>query len=348
MKNNVNKILVFFTMNILALLLIAGCSSEKNKASKSIEQIQKENGIPVRVEIIKTNRFEKYFSFYGKFKGIKETTISSMFAGRIDKINVKPGNYVKKDQVIVEFPEDTPASKYQQAKAAFLNSEKNYNRMKALLAKGEIAQVKFDGAETQYLIDKRNYETMKDMLKLDAPYNGIVTEIIVHKGDYVKDKTPLFTVADLSKMKIRVWLSEEERLQIKKGMKVFATVAGKTFTGKVGDLSISVDPMKQAFYADLIFDNSRNEIMAGTTADVKIIIYENNKAFIVSRNLVKSDNTGSYVYLVKNSKAKKQYVLIGEKGGINYEIKKGLKVEDALIVEGNTKLTNGIKIKVVK
>ena len=348
MKHKEYKILTFFLMSILVLFLFSGCSSDNDKTSKSIEQLQKENGIPVKVEIIKPSRFEKYFSFFGKFKGIKETTTASMFGGRIDKINVKPGDYVKKDQVIVEFPEDAPASKYQQAKAAFLNSEKNYKRMKSLLAKGEIAQAQFDGAETKYLVDKRNYETTKDMLKLDAPYNGIVTEIMVHKGENVKDKTQLFTVADLSRMKIRVWISEEERLQIKKGMKVYATVAGNTFAGKVGDLSIGVDPKKQAFYADLYFDNRNMKIIPGTTADVKIIIYENDNAIVVPVNLIQSDNSGTFVFLSNNSKAKKQYVSIGNKGGINYEIKDGLKVGDALIVEGNMKLTNGIKIKVIK
>jgi len=332
----------------MTTFFIAGCSSDRDNVPKSLEQIQKENGVPVKVVNIKTQRFEKYYTFYGKFKGIKETTPVSMFGGRIDKINVKPGDYVKKDQVIVEFPEDAPASQIQQAKAAFINSEKNYKRMKALLSKGEIAQAQFDGAETQYLVDKRNYETMKDMLKLDAPYNGTVTEIMVHKGENVKDKIPLFTIADLSRMKIRVWLSEEERLQIKKGMKVYATVVGKTFIGKVGELSVSVDQMKQAFYADLYFNNSKKEIIAGTTANIKIIIYENDNAIVVPRNILMKENSKYYVFLAENTTAKKQYVEVNNENGTFYEIKSGLKSGDQLIVQGNAKLFDRIKINLIK
>lgn len=348
MKYKEHKILAIFLMNVLAFLLISGCSSDNEKTSKSIEQLQKENGIPVKVEIVKTGAFEKYFTYYGKFKGIKETTSSSMFAGRIDNINVKPGDYVKKDQIILEFPEDTPASQYQQAKVAFLNSEKNYKRMKSLLAKGEIAQVQYDAAETSYLVDKRNYETMKDMLKLSAPYNGVVTEILVHKGEFVKDKTPLFTVADLSKMKIRVWLSEEERTQIKNGMKVEATVADNTFIGKVGELSISVDSATQAFYADVIFDNSNKKIIAGTTANIKIVIYENDNAIVIPRNLLKQENSKHYVFLVLDSTAKKKYVEVKNENGTFYEIKSGLKSGDQLIVQGNARLSDGIKINLIK
>jgi len=348
MKKSKFKLLQIVIPSLLAVVFLLSCSSNGEKKSESMEQIQKENGIPVVVRKVVPQKFEKYFSFYGKFKGIKETTIGAMIGGRIDKILVKPGDRVNKDQVIIKFPDDAPASQIQQAEAAFINSEKTYKRMKALLEKGEIAQAQFDGAETKYLVDKRNYETLKQTLLLDAPYGGTITEIMVHEGDNVKKKAPLFTVAKLNKMKIRIWLSDSERMQIKRGMEAFATVNGKIFSGRVSELSLSVDPMKQAFYADIIFDNSKHQIFAGTTADVKIFTVEKDNAIIVSRNLVKVNNSKPYVYLAKDGKAKMQYVTIANESGINYEIGSGLKAGDSLIIKGNARLTDGIKINVVK
>ncbi len=348
MFGNTNKVLLLALTILSAFIFLTGCSDDEKSGSKSMEQIQKEEGIPVVVETVAPQRFEKFLTFFGKFRGIKETTVGAMIGGRIEKIHVRPGDYVKKNQIIIEFPEDAPASQYQQAKTAYENSKRTYERMKALYEKGEIAKAQFEGAETKYLVDKRNYETMKDMLKLDAPYDGIITEIMVHEGDNVKAKKPLFTIAQLNKMKIRIWLSEKERMQLKKGMKVFATVGGKTFSGTVADLSLSVDPMKQAFYADLLFDNSKREIMAGTTADIKIIIYENDNAIVVPRNLVKKEDSKYYVYVADGNKAKKRYVTVKNENGILYEISSGLKPGDKLIVKGTARLTDGIKIKVVK
>ncbi len=340
----------FWLITLLLLfssLIFVSCSDEKEE-SNSMEQIQKEEGIPVVVQPISTEKFNKSLTFFGKFKGEKETTVGAMIGGRIEKINYRPGDYVPKDAVIIEFPEDSPGSQYQQAKSAFENSKKTYERMKALFEKGEIAQAQFDGIETKYLVDKRNYETMKDMLKLDATYNGILTELMVHEGDNVKSKAPLFTIARLNNMKIRIWLSDNERMQIKKGMKAIATIGGKSFKGKVSELSLSVNPMKEAFYADLVFPNSKREILAGTTADVKIITYENDNAIVVPRNLVKSENGNYYVFLSKNGKAVKQSVTIKNETGINYEIEDGLTLGDSLIVKGIARLNDGTKIKVVK
>jgi len=342
----------FRSMTIASVILLSSifffnCSGSEEE-SKSMEQIQKEEGIPVVVEKVTLQKFGKYLTFYGKFKGYKETTIGAAIGGRIEKINALPGAKVKENQVIIEFPEDSPASQYQQAKSGYLNSKKTFERMKALHDKGEIAQAQFDGIATKYAVDKRNYETMKDMLKLDAPYDGVLTEVMVHEADNVKGKDPLFTIAQLNKMKIRIWLSDAERMDIKKGMSVIASIAGKTYPGKVSDLSMSVDPMKQAFYADLIFNNPAGEILPGLTADVKVVLYENEQAIIIPRNLLKKDNSGTFVCLANGSTVKKQMVTIKNESSVYYEIGSGLQTGDPLIVKGSARLTDGAKIKVVK
>ncbi len=336
------------TLSLFVVISFTGCSSEEVEKAKSLEQIQKEEGIPVTVEKITQQKFGKYLTFFGKFKGDKETIVGAMIGGRIEKINVRPGDFVKKNDVIIQFPEDSPASQYQQVKSGFENSEKTFQRMKALYEKGEIAQAQYDGVETQYQVAKRNYETMKDMLKLDAPYDGTITEVMVRVGDNVKEKTALFTIAKLNLMTIRVQLSDDERMQIKIGMKAIATFGEKSFIGKVSELSLSVNPMTQSFYADLVFDNSKREILAGTTADIKIITYENEKTIVISRNLLKSDAGKKFVFLSNAESAKKQYVTVANENGTEYEIKNGLKEGDLLIVKGSSNLENGTKIKVIK
>ncbi len=346
MKKQVHKKIVAVALMFSLGFMFVSCSDENKEEKKSLEEIQKEQGYPVAVETVKPVHFEIGLKFYGTFEGEKETIVGAMIGGRIEKIHYKPGDNVKKDDVIIEFPDDAPASQYQQAKAAYENSERTYKRMKALYEKGQIAQAQFEGAETKYLVDKRNYEVMKDMLKLDAPYDGTITEFMVNEGDNVKSKTPLFTIAKLGKMKIRIWISEKERMKIKKGMKAIAVTENKTFTGKVSDISLSKNPMKQAFYADLIFDNSKREILPGLTADVKVVVYENPKAIAIPINAVKKENGKFYVYLADGNVARKVKIDVRNFNGALYEIKSGLKAGDKLIVKGLARLSDGVKIKV--
>jgi membrane fusion protein, multidrug efflux system len=342
-----NKIIILFILSAFSLLLFQGCGKEKADA-KSMEQIRNEEGVPVKVEAVKYKKFTKYYSFFGKLTGIKEATKSSMVGGKIEKINAKVGDPVKKDQVIVEFAEDNPGIQFMQAKEAFDNAEKTYSRMKALLKAGETAQANFDAAETQYLVAKRNYESLKDMLFIDSPFDGTVVDIKVNEGDNVKNETRLFTVSQLNKMHTKIWASETEISSVKKGMNAEIVYNGKKFSGKVTEVSMAADPYKQAFYAEVEFDNPKMELKSGVTVEVKILTYENPKAIIIPRNLIMTDDKGTYVFLENNGVAEKRYVTNGNDSGLDYEIRNGLNPGDKVIVQGISLLDKGTKVKLVE
>ncbi len=347
MKTEINKLIILFFFSVFSLIAFQSCNREKADA-KSMEQIRAEEGVPVKIETLSYKPFQKYYSFYGKLAGIKEATKGAMVGGKVEKINAKAGDYVKKDQVIVEFAEDNPGIQFLQAKEAYDNSEKTYNRMKALLKAGETSQANYDGAETQYLVAKRNYESLKEMLFIDSPFEGFLVDLKVNEGDNVNKDAHLFTVSQLNKIHTKLWASETEINDIKKGMNASMEYSGKEYHGKVTEVSMAADPHKQAFYAEVEFDNPGLKLKSGVTADVKVLIYENPKALIIPRNLVMTDEKGTYVFVEKNGSAEKKYVTNGNDSGLDYEIKSGLKPGDRLIVQGSSLLDNGTKVKLIK
>ncbi len=344
---NYKSIIPVLIFSLTSLFLFQSCGKEKVNA-KSMEEIRAEEGVPVKVEVIQYQPFQKYISFFAKLNGIKEATKGAMVGGKIEKIKTKVGDYVKKDQVVIEFAEDNPGLQYIQAQNAFENSEKTYQRMKVLLEAGETSQANFDGAETQYLVAKRNYEALRQMLFIESPFNGTIVDIKVNEGDNVKSEAHLFTIAQLTKMRAKVWASEKEINDIKKGMGAEIEYDGKVYQGKVVEVSMAADQYKQAFYAEVEFDNSKLSLKSGVTADVKILTYKNDNAIVIPRNLVMTDEKGGYVFLENNGKAEKRYVSNGKDSGINYEIRNGLSVGDNLIIEGAALLDNGIKVKLIQ
>lgn len=338
---------VFLLFAVSAGMLVS-CGGEEAEASKSMQQIYADEGIPIMIEKIENKTFNKSLSFFSQLEGIKEAIEGAAVGGRIEKINVKVGDYVKKGNVVMEFPKDAVAIQYEQAKSAFEVAEKNYKRMKALLEAGETSQANYDGVETQYLVAKRNFESQKQMMFVEAPFDGVVTSIMVNEGDNVSSKAPLFSVVQMNKMRTRVWVTEGEISLIKNGMDSFIEYQGKKYPGKVVEKSIAMDPMKQAYYVDVEFNNPNKELKSGPTVDVEIVVYKNNEAIIVPRNLVKSDDKGQFVFIEKNGVAEKRYVKNGRGSGIEYEISKGLNLGDNLIVKGSAQLVNGTKVKVTQ
>ena len=330
----------------LIIIALSGCGGDE-EPGKSMEQIQSEKGLPVKVEEIKTETFEKHLSFFSNLTGIKEATRGAMIGGRIMRVNAKVGDYVGENGVVVEFATDNPAVMIDQARNAYENSKKTYERMKALLEAGETSQANFDGAETQYLVNKRNYETQKQLLYIDAPFGGVITDIKVKAGDNVKGEAPLFTVAQLNKMRTKLWVTEKEINLFRKGMVATINYLGKEYNGRVVDISLSTDPYKQAFYVEAEFDNGSRELRSGVTVEVKVLTYSNPNAIIIKRNLIRHDEKGMFVFVEKNGKAEKRYIGSGVDSGIDYEISSGLKVGDRLIVTGGAQLEDGKKVNVI-
>jgi membrane fusion protein (multidrug efflux system) len=344
---NIKNVIVLLLLPIVFVLFFIGCGGDEEPA-KSMAQIQQEDGIPVQVETVEYMPFEKYQNYFGKLAGIKEATKGAPFGGRIAKINYKVGDYVEANQVVVEFPVDEPGSMYETAKVTYENSKRMYERTKVLLEAGETSQVNFDNVEAQYLVNKRNYENAKQLTFIEAPFSGTIIDIKVNVGDNVNKDAPLFTVAQLYKMRVRIWITEKEINQIKKGLTAEIVFGGKTYTGTVVDKSLALDPAKQAFYAEVEFDNSKREIKSGVTVEVKVLIYKNPKAIIIPRNIVMSDDGGQYVFVDKDGVAEKRYITNGQESGVEYEISSGLQVGDKLVVHGGSQLTNNAKLKVIQ
>ena len=344
---NIKNVKALSLLPIVFVLFFIGCGGDEEPA-KSMAQIQQEDGIPVQVETMEYMPFEKYQNYFGKLAGIKEATKGAPFGGRIAKINYKVGDYVEANQVVVEFPVDEPGSMYETAKVTYENSKRMYERTKVLLEAGETSQVNFDNVEAQYLVNKRNYENAKQLTFIEAPFSGTIIDIKVNVGDNVNKDAPLFTVAQLYKMRVRIWITEKEINQIKKGLTAEIVFGGKTYTGTVVDKSLALDPAKQAFYAEVEFDNSKREIKSGVTVEVKVLIYKNPKAIIIPRNIVMSDDGGQYVFVDKDGVAEKRYITNGQESGVEYEISSGLQVGDKLVVHGGSQLTNNAKLKVIQ
>ena len=342
------KIIVLLIIAITLLQLsVVSCGGEDEPA-KSMAQIQEEEGVPVKVETIEYKPFEKFHSYFAKLAGIKEATKGAPFGGKIEKINYRVGAYVEADSVVIEFPYDAPGSVYEQTKTTYETSKKTYERTKVLLEAGESSQANFDAVEAQYLVNKRNYEIARQLTFIEAPFSGRIVDIKVNVGDNVNKDAPLFTIAQLHKMRARVWITEKEIGEIKKGMSAYMDFGGKTYIGKVVELSLAIDPAKQAFFAEVEFDNSRRELKSGVTVEIKILVYENKKAIIIPRNLMAMDEEGQYVFVEKDGKAEKRYISDGNDSGIYFEISKGLQVGDKLITKGASQLTDGSKVNVIQ
>jgi len=332
---------------IILLVLVAAiisCGKKEATESKNMEQIYTEEGIPVKTITIQQEKFDLELSFTTTLSGLKQSYVTAMMGGRIDKIHVKVGDYVEQDQVIMEFPEDAPSGNYSQAKSAFELAQSTYQKMEKVFKAGGISQLEFEQVRTQYEVSKANFDAVSQMLKVRASINGYVTNITVRETDSASAEDVLATIAQTDKLKAKIWVTEDEITQIAINNQATATWNGVTLRGKVTEVGMAIEPGTNAFGIDLVFDNAAKACKAGVISEIKILTYSNPTAFVVERKNVMSDAQGRYVFVLTGDVAKKQYVETGKENG-SFEILSGLNTGDKVISQGLNLVYDGAKVK---
>ena len=329
-------------------LLAIACGDGDAEKNKTMAQLQNEEGIPVKVKIVEPTNFNRFMSFYSTLAGYKESIAGAPIGDRIEKVLVNVGTYVKEKQVVMTFPTDNPGLQYEQAKAAFDNTEKTYLRTKTLFEAGETSQSNFEGIETKYKVDKRNIQAMEQALFVQSPISGKIVEIFVEEGTSVKAETPLFKVAQIDRLRAKFYANEEEVRNLKVGMSAEIEYLGKTYVGRISEIAIAMDTYRKGFSVEALFENSKQELTSGLTVDIRIKTYSKPNTIIVPRNIIQKENGKQFVYVINGEQADKKYITTGEEEGINTEVLSGLQKGDNLVIEGGSKLESGKKIKIIK
>ncbi len=332
---------------LLSGLLLFGCSREEVKAPDSMETIQKKQGVPVKVETVEKQDFEKYLTFKGKIKGNQESTVVSMIAGKIESIQKDVNDYVKEDDVILTVPNDVPASQYNQVKESYELAQKTFERMHSLFEKGAISKQDLDQTETQFQVSKSNYESVSKTLNVEAPISGKIGVMYAELGTEVAPGTKLFKIVDDSRLRIRINVPEQQIIHINENQKATAIWNNIELDGKVEKVSSSLDEDSNSFLVDLIFKNPGNNIKTGVTAEVRLKTYTNN-SFVVNEQYLLKESDSAYLYLNENSKAVKTKVILGNSFKGQFEILSGISENDLLITEGSKMVENDMLIKVIR
>ncbi len=348
MLSKKSNFIAFIAISVLiSSFILSGCMKEKKEPPKSMEQIKSEEGLPVEVSQINLTGFSKELNYFTTVSGTRESFKTAMTGDRIVKINAQVGDFVKEDQVIMEFPLSVVTLQIEQAKAALDNAEKLYNRMKNLYEAGESPKMNLDNAETQYLVSKRNVEQLNQMVYSRAPISGIIIDMPYRVGDVPKIGDPLFTVAQVNKMVAKINVSDEEYKFIRKGMAAVATWNGEQFRGRVTVVGLSMGDRTRSFPIEIEFDNPKNQLKSGVTVDIKLKIDNDDSAIVIERKNIREENGEKYVYVENEGKARRRTVTTGRESSNEVEITSGLNVGDKIITCCMNQLNEGLKLKVV-
>ena len=274
--------------------------------------------------------------------------IAPQTAGRIRKINVEVGDYVVKGQILAEMDR----LQLEQTELQVQNDDIEYERLKGLYAEGGVSQSDFETAELGYKLRKSNLANLRENTILRSPITGYVSARNFDAGDLFSMSAPLFTVQQVTPVKLLVGISESEYTKIRKGDKVSLTVdaiPGQEFSGKVDRLYPTIDPATHTFKAEVVVPNTDRVLRPGMYARVTVNFGSRRSIIVPDKALVKQEGTGTrFIYVLRADNTVSYLpVTVGRHIGQEYEVLSGLEEGARVVVKGQALLRDGVKVNVL-
>lgn len=334
---------IFMVMSAAVALMI-GCSSNSEMENPSGRRAP----VMVRTEPVEQANFPVTVRVGGTLLGIQQTSIPAKISSTVTKIPVRVGQSVRKDDLLVMLDPGGVQSQYNQTRAVFQNAEKQWNKMKALYDNGAIPESQYDGAKTDYEVAKANFNSARESVEIDAPFDGIVTDIPVRVGDNVSTGMPLIEVADIKQLRLILDVPTSQIGQLKAGQQVEVRSpvdSTLTMTGTVYSVADAADQATRSFQVECHFANPVKGFAPGTyvIADITTKILDSAK--VVSNDALLYRSGKAITYAITNDTAQLVSLNVLAIGHDKSAVAGDISVGQRVVVVGQKNLTPGTYVQ---
>ena len=182
-----------------------------------------------------------------------------------------------------------------------------------------------------------------------APISGSIISTPLRNGTTVSTNTEIAIIGDIRNLQVTANIPERYVAVLKTGLKGFISVEAYpdvTFDVTVSRVSPVVDSTSRTKQIVLTFDKKDQRVNAGMFAKVKLYTQDYGGTVTMPLDSLVTKNDSYFAYVVKNdSTVEKREVLTGKKVDGTVQITEGLKDGDIVVIQGQTSLSDGAKIK---
>jgi len=319
----------------------------------------------------------------GRVEPVTSVEVKSEMAGEVKKLFVEEGDTVMVgDPLALIQQESSQAQQVAQARASLERARldlerarRDLQRQRALYEKGFIAEKDVEDAEEAYRKAEIQYDlarrqlwlvlggrgsvpeqafedTSLETIVIKAPISGVVTSLKVEEGEmitsgtraYMGGGTTLMTIADLSKMVVKVEVNEVDITKVEVGQEVrigFDAIRGKVYHGRVKKIAPAgvLKGNVVVYPVEVEITDLDGRIRPGMTADLDIIVGEARDVLYVPKEAVRRRR----VLVLVDGRPVPRPVVTGLEDDVKVEIKSGLREGDEVVI-----FEEGVKEEMLK
>lgn len=199
-------------------------------------------------------------------------------------------------------------------------------------ARQKLATFGMSEGQIEKIVESKKVEELVDV---HAKNRGIVAEINVREGMYVKPDIDVMTIEDLRRIWVIVEVFERQANLVKKGQKVRAIAPfapSKSWYGEVDYVYPRLDPKTHTLQVRIVFDNPELALKPDMFVNATIVAESFNDVLLVpSSALIRTGREDRLVLSLGEGRFRSVAVEIGEEGNDTTVIKKGVHEGDKIV-----------------
>jgi len=353
------------TVCALLMLVASGCTrgnadqaNEPTLATVTVVQ-------PHRADMVRA------ITLPGDLVGYYQADLYGKVSGYLKSITVDKGDAVTAGQILAEIEVPELQQKLRRARANLEVKRRTFERLQNVWNSDKrlVAREDVDIAEGQFEEGQAEVEELEALVSythIVAPFDGVVTGRFVDPGALIQvsgsqsgsaqgatgpskaGASPVVSVANLSKLRVYIYLPEDETSLIRVGMPATLTLRefpGRQFTGTVTRFSKALDLATRTMLTEVDLENPNHELYPGMYADVSLELARHPDVLQVPVSAVETEKGDSFVFVVQNGQLARLAVSTGLTTPNHVEITAGLTGTESVVKNFSPALRAGEKVQ---
>jgi len=323
----------FLTILLTTIILTSCGTSPKPTIEKNnVQVVTASNKVQLTKEQVALAQLAMAPIQQGKMKGmvhlngvvdVPPTGIASVsipMGGYVQDINLIPGTYVKKGQVLATVKDPAYVQlqeNYLAAKAKLIYLQEDLDRQKTLLTQEAVSKKSFQQIQSDYnanaiqikalseqlkLIniqpDNLTTEKMNSLVQLVAPISGYVTKVNINRGKYVTPSDVLLEIMDPNDIHAAITIYESAIAGFKVGMKGTVSLTqdpSKKYAVTIKAVSQNINEDKTGLL-HCHFDQIPKNVLPGMFLSADLVV-ENNEAVLIPIDAVQRFQGKDFIFI---------------------------------------------------
>jgi RND family efflux transporter MFP subunit len=335
---------------------------------------------------VTSSNVQRKFQLTGEFVPYQSVSIYARVTGYVENIDVDRGSMVKKGQLlaVLSAPEMAAQlaeaeSKVQsieaqkvEAEAKLVGQQSTFERLKTASATpgavagnelvlaektvsaGQALVASFESSKRAAQAAANAIKDLQSYLRITAPFDGVITERLVHPGALVgpgagPGAVPLLKLEQNSRLRLVVAVPEADVAGVSLSGRVPFTVPafpGETFYGTVARIPRSIDPKTRTMAVELDVLNAKGQLAPGMYPDVAWPVKKAKASLLVPPTAVVTTTERTFVVRVKEGRAEWVTVKKGGSAGELVEVFGNLSPDDQIVKRASDEIREGSALKV--